>query len=360
MLSKKKKKADSVVGLEIEGSGIAAVEVSVNGSARVERSGLIDLEPGIVAEGEVLAPEPLSEALRAVFSQNKLPKDVRLGIANQRVAVRTLRLPSIENPEEIDTAVRFQAQDEIPMPIEQAVLDHQVVGRGVADDGSRYMDVVVVAARRDMVDRFFDAVNGAGLTPVGFDLAAFGLIRALGDRNGAAAPAGPDDEQLHVPAALICHVGEVTNLVVARGSACLFTRVSPFGLDAIAADLGGDQMPLEHARQWVFHAGLERPVEEIEGDAEAVTAARAAVESGAGRLVDELRLSLEYYGAQVGSQPIEKIVLCGPGSTIAGLPNLVQDALGQPVEPGRPGALTHLDTHAAARLTLPFGLALEE
>lgn len=360
MLSRNNK-TSSVVGLEIEGGGIAAVEVSVNGTARVERSGLIDLEQGIVAEGEVLAPEPLAEALRAVFSRNKLPKDVRLGIANQRVAVRTMRLPSIENPDEIDTAVRFQAQDEIPMPIEQAVLDYQVVGRGVGDDGARYMDVVVVAARRDMVSRFFDAVNGAGLNPVGFDLAAFGMIRALSDSNGALAPVEQDGEQQHESAALFCHVGEVTNLAVARGPVCLFTRVSPFGLDAIAAELsGGGELPREHARQWVFHAGLERPVEEIEGDAETVAAARAAVESGAGRLVDELRLSLEYYGAQEGAQAIERIVLCGPGGTIPGLPGLVQDALGRPVESGIPAALSGLDAPTAARLTLPFGLALEE
>jgi len=359
MLSKKKKKTSSVVGLEIEGDGIAAAEVSVNGSARVEASGLIDLEPGIVAEGEVLAPEPLAEALRAVFSKNKLPKDVRLGIANQRVAVRTLRLPLIENPEELDTAVRFQAQDEIPMPIEQAVLDYQVVGRYNDDDGARRMDVVVVAARRDMLARFVDSVNGAGLNPVGFDLAAFGMIRALADRDGAE-QAGSDGERPYVPATLFCHVGDVTNLAVARGSACLFTRVSPFGLDEIAADVGGEEMPREHARQWVFHAGLERPVEEIDGDPEAVTAAREAVESGAGRLVDELRLSLEYYGAQEGAQAIERIVLCGPGSTIPGLPALVQEALGQPVDAALPGALSGFDPATAARLTLPYGLALEE
>ena len=78
---------------------------------------------------------------------------MRLGVANQRVAVRTMHLPLIEDPEELDTAVRFQAQDELPMPLDEAVLDYQVVSREKDEEGHRQMDVVVVAARRDMLRR---------------------------------------------------------------------------------------------------------------------------------------------------------------------------------------------------------------
>ena len=53
---------------------------------------------------------------------------MRLGIANQRVVVRTLRLPAIEDPDELDSAIRFSAQEQIAMPLEQAVIDHRVVG----------------------------------------------------------------------------------------------------------------------------------------------------------------------------------------------------------------------------------------
>ena len=87
--------------------------------------------------------------LFALFAEHGLVHRVRLGIANQRVVVRTLRLPVIEDPKELEAAVRFEAQEQIPMPIDQAVLDYRVVG-GVpgGEGGPPQIDVVVVAARR--------------------------------------------------------------------------------------------------------------------------------------------------------------------------------------------------------------------
>ena len=164
-----------------------------------------------------------------------------------------------------------------------------------------------------------------------------------------------------VPAKLYCSLGDVTNLAVARGATCLFTRVSPFGVEGIAQKLAERrQLSLEHARQWLVHVGFEKPDEEVEGDHEIVSAARDALAEGAARLVDELRLSLEYYAAQEGAVPIAGVVACGPGTTIPGLTGRLQRDLGQRFEIGRPRALAHLDEATAARLTLSFGLALEE
>ncbi len=115
------------------------------------------LAPGAFREGEVADPDGLAEALKSLFAQHKLSKQVRLGIGNQRVVVRTLRLPAIEDPKEMEAAVRFQAQEQMPMPLDQAVLEHQVVGGVPAEEGSTpQVDVVVVAARRDMVASFVE------------------------------------------------------------------------------------------------------------------------------------------------------------------------------------------------------------
>src|SRR5215204_620614 len=131
------KKPQSIVGLDIETGSIAATEVRANGSRAVTRTAIAPLDPGVVNEGEVLDPDALSQALRDLFSRNKLGKAVRIGIANQRVVVRMLELPLIEDEDEIDTAVRFRAQDQIPMPLYQAVLDHRVVSRGPGAGGAR-------------------------------------------------------------------------------------------------------------------------------------------------------------------------------------------------------------------------------
>ena len=372
-------KSKTVVGLDIEAGSVAATEVRANGSVEVVGHGVLPLPSGVFREGEVADPEALGAALKELFAENKLSRSVRLGLANQRVAVRSMRLPAIDDPAELETAIRFQAQDHIPMPLDQSVLDWQVVGHTQTDSGERYVDVVAVAARRDMLHQVMQALNAGGLRPIGIDHAAFGMIRALAREEGSAVGAGqfvsaPSPEPVvptpdaavagpgvFVPARLYCNLGDVTNLAVARGSSCLFTRIAAFGVEGIAQRLAERrELTLEHARQWLTHVGLERPVEEIDGDPENVAAARECLTEGATRLADELRLSLDYYGAQEGAVAVDRIVASGPGATIPGLVEQMQQGLGNPFSIARPTALAHLDDLAAARLTLSYGLALEQ
>ncbi len=369
MLSSRKNK--SVVGLDIEAGSIAATEVVANGATNVSATGIAPLPPGIFREGEVTDHDGLAEAIKELFAREKLGKSVRVGIANQRVVVRTLRLPPIDDPAELEAAIRFQAQDHIPMPLDQAVLDYQVVGGSAGEAGESRIDVVAVAARRDMVEAVLRALDGAGLRPVGMDLAAFGMIRALAPEMSAGADAVPYEERLGqngedvqieplASAHLYCNLGDVTNLAVARGSTCFFTRISPFGVEGIAQRLAERRaLTLEHARQWLVHVGLDKPTDQIDGDPEIVAAAREALAEGAGRLANELRLSVEFYGTQEGALPVEGVVACGPGTTIPGLVERLQRELGYAFAVGRPRALVHLDQAEAARLILPYGLALE-
>ena len=348
-----------LVGLEIESGTIGAAEVRANGTKVLAASASAAIPPEVFEDGEVRDPDLLADSLRALFAANKLSRRVRLGIANQRVVVRTLRLPAIEDPAELAAAVRFTAQEQIAMPLDQAVLDHRVVG-GVPASGEApaQVDVVVVAARRDMILASLKPLRDAGLEPVGVDLSAFAMIRALAgsevdpEADGAARP--------EAGATLYCNIGDVSNLAVARGRSCLFTRISPTGLeemgDSLAASAG---LSPEHARMWMEHVGLAQPTEQIEGDPAIIAGTRSALENGAASLLDELRLSLDFYRAQEGAMPVDRVVLCGPGGAIPGLAEQMEPTLGMPITLGRPEALAGLDSGSAARLTLPFGLALD-
>jgi type IV pilus assembly protein PilM len=355
------RKGDSaLVGLEIEAGSIAAAEVRTNGQSQVSAVAIQPLPPDAFDDGEVVAPDTVAEALRSLFSAHNLSKRVRLGIANQRVVVRTIRLPAIEDPSELDAAVRFTAQEQIAMPLEQAVIDHRVIGGVAAIDGAPpQVDVMVVAARRDMIAASLKPLRDAGLEPIGVDLAAFGMIRALQDA------ASPDtstevDAEPRPSAVLYCNIGDVTNLAIAKGRSCLFTRVSPVGLDDMVGSLSAKiGLTQEHARMWLDYAGLSQPIEQIEGDPVILGEARSALERGADSLLDELRLSLDFYGSQEAAVMVERVVLCGPGSAIPGLPHHLEPGLGMPIAVGKPEALADLDAAAAARLTLPYGLALD-
>jgi type IV pilus assembly protein PilM len=358
----RKNAGGAVVGLEIEAGSVAAVEAKVEGAPQVVAAGVQPLAPEAFRDGEVAEPEAVAAALRTLFDTHKLSKRVRLGLANQRLVVRSLRLPMIESPEELDAAVRFSAQEQIAMPLEEAVIEHRVVGGAPGEgDVPAQIDVMVVAARREMILATLRPLRDAGLEPVGVDLSAFGMIRALaatdepvGDPAGAAMPTADR------AAVLYCNVGDTTNLAVARGHSCLLTRISPVGLADIAGGLAsGVGMSHEHANLWLAYVGLGRAIEEIGGDQVVVARTREALEHGATSLVDELRLSLDFYAAQEGSVPVERIVLCGPGSAIPGLAEQMEPAVGLPIAIGRPAALGGYDAATAARLTLPLGLALD-
>ena len=366
MIQITKKKESALVGLEIEAGSVAAAEVRVNGTTELSATAVAPMPAGAFHDGEVIDPGALAEVLRSFFAEHKLSRRVRLGIANQRVVVRTLRLPAIEDPQKLEAAVRFQAQEQIPMPIDQAILDHRVVG-GVAptDEAAAQIDVIVVAARRDMIEATLKPLREADLKPVGVDLSAFGLIRALAETSMPESEDGEDEGEdtgtRKTSTILYCNVGDVTNLAIAKGRGCLFTRVSPVGLEGIAEALAESTgLSQEHARMWLGYVGLGQADETIEGDPETIAKARAVMESGASSLLDELRLSLDFYGAQDGAMPVERIVLGGPGSVISGLAERMEPTLGLPIAIGHPQALSGLDHASAARLTLPYGLALDQ
>ncbi len=357
----KRAKDSALVGLEIEAGSIGAVELAQDGTG-VAKVATQPLPAAAFDDGEVVDAEAVTAALRTLFEENKLSKRVRLGIANQRVVVRTVRLPAIENPGELESAIRFSAQEQIAMPLDEAVVDHRVVGGVAAAEGAPpQIDVMVVAARRDMIAASLKPLREAGLEPVGVDLSAFGMIRALGEPTAPVTSTEPDPTERQASALLYCNVGDVTNLAVAKGRSCLFTRVSPAGLDDMAASLASNTgLAREHARMWLEYTGLASPLDEIEGDPAMLDQARRTLERGTDGLLDELRLSLDFYGAQEAAVPVDRVVLCGPGSAIAGLAERLEPGLNLPIATGRPEALAGLDGASAARLTLPYGLALEQ
>ena len=131
-------------------------------------------------------------------------------------------------------------------------------------------------------------------------------------------------------------------------------------MEAIVARLSTERgLSPEHAEQWLLHVGLEAPVESIEGDPETVAASRRALEEGVPGLVDELRLSLDYYRALESAVPVSGVVLCGAGSAIHGLAAAMEEQVGLPISAPRPAALSGVDDVLAARLVLPIGLGLE-
>ncbi|MGN6373216.1 MAG: type IV pilus assembly protein PilM [Solirubrobacteraceae bacterium] len=251
-----RRSAPQLVGLDIQPGYVAAVQASVNGSLRVERAVGAPLPGDAMREGEVLDEGTLAEVLRELFSKSHLDKRVRVGVANQRTVLRMLELPPLTDRKELDAAVRFQAADQMPMPLENAVLDYHALGIVETPAGQRQR-VAVVAAQRDMVEKLLSAVRRAGLRPEAIDLSAFALIRALHRGQTPAAEGGEPGAQGSEPPAhvapgriLYLNVGGLTNIAIAEETTCRFTRVVGGGLESIAAAIAErQQVPLTEARE---------------------------------------------------------------------------------------------------------------
>jgi type IV pilus assembly protein PilM len=270
---------------------------------------------------------------------------VRLGIANQRIVVRSLDLPVMADEKALFAAARALAPDHIPMPIDEAVLDMQSLGPVATPAGPRTR-VVVVAVRREMVERITAAARQAGLTVDGIDLSAFGMLRAL------PAPE-PGSAILYVNAA------GLVNVAVANGTGCLFTRAAAGGLDAMASTLAERRgLTLEHARQWIQHVGLAVPLDEVEGDPELVAAVRTVLEEGVHGMADTVRNSLNFYRMQESAETVERAVLTGPGVEVDGLAERLAELLRLPVEAASVQAAG--EQVDVGRLTVAAGLAVAE
>ncbi len=328
--------AREVVGLKIGASRLVAARVAVNGSVELRQLASEPLPRGVFVGGEVKEPEALGRALKAFFKKHKLPKrNVRIGVANNRIGVRTIELQGIADPKQIANAVRFRAQEALPIPLEQAVLDFQVLSEETGPDGVPRKKVLLVVAYRDLVDGYLQACKAAGVRLIGVDLEAFALLRSLlPPVDGEAAAVGEK-------AALVAvSVGsERSVLAVSDGHICDFARVLAWGgsslTGAIARALEVDVDEAERIKRELTLDGSGSP----EGlGPEQAAKAREAVQIGLQTFGRELVSSLQFYQSQEGSLGIREVVLAGGGAQLPGLAAAVQQMVGVAVRVGDPFA----------------------
>ena len=343
------------IGLEIGTTAVRAAEISVqSGSVKLHRFGQVALPPGVVREGEIVITDAVAEALRRLWTEGGFKgRQVVVGVGSQRVMVRQAEVPAMSE-QELEGAIRFQAEEFFPVATEDAVLDFQILDQIAAGDGAAKTRVLMAAAPPDMVRNQMAALELAGLRAVRADLVPLALVRALVNPSFDIFGQGPE--------AIVCVGGGVTNVIVHEDGVPRFVRILAIGGDsiteAIVRELGVDHDTAE---------GMKRQASMGPHDPAGARTMTIAVDR-MGPLVDEIRGSLDYYLAQ-GGQPIRRVVVVGGASRLPGLLDRIQQHMGTPVEAGR--LLPNLDVTEAGLTTVdlaalnpvlpvPIGLALAE
>jgi type IV pilus assembly protein PilM len=350
-----RKRAQQLVGLDIQPGYVAAVQASVNGSIRVERAAGAALPGDAMREGEVLDEGALTETVHELFAKAHLDRRVRVGVANQRTVLRMLELPPLTDRKELAAAVRFQAEDQMPMPLASAVLDFHPLGIVETANGPRQR-VAVVAAQLDMVERLLSAVRRAGLRPEALDLSAFALIRALHRPLQEDAAGGETDEGAGEPKrVLYLNVSGLTNLAIAEGTICRFTRVVGGGLESIAASVAErQQIPLAEARELLASVDLASEPSEQED-------VRSVLEGGVREIAGEVRNSIDFHRMQDSGGEVSRVVMSGPAIAIAGFAQRLSSELAIEVNPQTVGMVGEAGAQVGPeQLAVAAGLAIEE
>jgi type IV pilus assembly protein PilM len=355
-----------VVGLKVGASQLAAAVVSdANGTHELVQLARSPLEAGVVVDGEVRDPSALVHALKSFFDEHKLPRrDVRIGLASNRIGVRTFDIVGIDDPERFDNAVKFKAHEVLPVAVHESVLDYRVIEERVSETGDPMRRVLLVVAPRDQVEPYVDVCREAGLKLGGVDLEALGLLRAFVEPRPFASRTADDT------ATVVVAIGhEATTLLVAGGGACEFTRVFDWGGGALQSAIAQElDVPLVEATTILRHlslSGSPKPLASLDDEARA-----KALEAVRGRLTPfarELVSSLQFYQTQSESLGIGEIVITGGTAHLHGLADALHQMIGVSVRVGDPlqrvVALTPFDSSLEATIgsmAVPIGLAIED
>jgi type IV pilus assembly protein PilM len=335
------------IGLDIGTNLFRAAQLGP-GSPRPQllNYGSIKVPVGAVVEGEIVDVEAAGYALSELWKGAGFSsQDVIIGVAGQRVVVRLVTMPYMDQSE-LASAIQFQAQDYIPIPIEEAIIDAQIVREFVDDQEQRMIEVLLVAAQRDMVENTVAAAEAAGLRPQVIDLSAFAIVRSLMGSEGFLLPEeGPDEDgEAGSAVALINISGGLTNIVVMEDNMPRFARVTPLAgndlTQALADSLG---LAFGEAEELKVRVGLppidgEAPPADLPENLSAhAEAAQTIIENQVTQFVAEIRRSLDYYLTQATQiRNITRLVLSGSGAKLKNFPAHLERGLQAKVEIGRP------------------------
>jgi type IV pilus assembly protein PilM len=341
------------VGLDIGTSAVRAAHVAGGrGGRSLLRFGQVALPSGAVENGEIRDSGAVSEAIAQLWKRAKFrTKRAVVGVANQRVVVRQIDIPHLDE-KELRESLRFQVADHIPMPVEDAELDFQVVEDYVTEEGEHMLRLLLVAAARDMLETFVATANAGGVEPAGVDLTPFAAARAV-------SPAARGEVGVSGAEAIVDMGAGVTNIVVHVGGEARFVRILLVGgNDATEALAGALDLSFEEAEATKLDLGGQVGSEQ----------ARRVLSERVDELVGEIRGSIDYYLSQEDSEPISSVIVTGGASLTAGLMQRLQQMLALDVHRGQPlselnvskSGLTqeqvaHVEPVAAAAVGLALG-----
>ncbi|RMH43045.1 MAG: type IV pilus assembly protein PilM [Deltaproteobacteria bacterium] len=307
--------AKNCVGLDIGSSSVKAVQVKqTKRGVQLLAFGMEPLMPQTIVDGTIMDQGAVVEAIRALWSRLKLrQKDVAIAIAGHSVIIKKISVPQM-SAAEIDEQIPYEAERHIPFAKDDVEIDYEVVSDANA---AGQMDLLLVAAKKEVVHDYASVVREAGLQPAVVDVAAFAAQNAF-EINYSLAP----DETV-----VLVNVGAaISTINIVRGSQSLFTRDVTIGGNAITEEIQKQlNVAADEAEAYKVggsydeHGVVPQDVERI-------------IEGVADVMAGELQRSLDFFLATSADTTVSKICMSGGTAKIAALHRAVERRSRLPVE----------------------------
>ncbi len=286
------------------------------------------IKPGIIKGGEIKDEEGLAKIIKEAIAEVKgkkiKTKYVIASLPEEKAFLQVIQMPRMLE-EDLKSAVIFEAENYIPLPIEDVYLDSQIV-LPVKNHLDHY-DILIAALPKRTVDPYLSSLKKAGLKPLALEIESLAVARAL-----------IKDEVTVSPVLLIDLGATRTSFIIFSGHALKFTSSIPVSsqkfTEAIAKVIGID---LAAAEKMKFKYGLETKASKEGGRV------FDALIPPLTDLIEQIRKYLDYYQTHTSHEhlppdgkKVAKILLCGGGANLIGLDDFFSRELDLPVELGNP------------------------
>jgi type IV pilus assembly protein PilM len=306
--------AKTCIGLDLGSSTIkmAHLKVGRGGSAQLLAFGVEQVTPEAIVDGAIMNQGAVVDAVRALTSRLHLKqKDVALAIAGHSVIIKKIFVPAMSD-EELEEQIPWEAEQHIPFDKNDVEIDHQVLS---GKNAQGQMELLLVAAKKEVVRDYTAVAREASLHPVVVDIASFALQNAYEIAYGA-----PDPTDTVV----LINVGaSVSNINILSGGTSAFTRDVTTGGATLTEEIKRQlNVPFEEAEAFKLAAG------EGGGPREVARILQMASEQMAG----EFSKSLDFFLASHPDASVSRIVLAGGGARVQALHRAIGARAHVPVE----------------------------
>jgi type IV pilus assembly protein PilM len=313
---------NAIVGLDIGSSSVKAVELAVKGKGKefeLAHLGVAKLPSESIVQGAFLNSAAIVDTVREAIENGKFrSKNVSAAVSGHSVIVKKVSLPAMTR-DELDEQIRWEAEQYIPFDVNEVNLDFQILDPANAGDGGGQMEVLLVAAKKDLIDDYVQVITEAGLVPVVIDVAAFAVENAF-QANYAVTP----DEIV----ALVNIGAQVVNInILSRGFPAFTRDITTAGnqyTEEIQKTLSVSFDEAERIKLGGRKSDDSQDVvpQEVEHAMQSVTET----------VIGEISRSLDFFSATTADSRISRVVLSGGGANVAGFEKAFHERTGLPVE----------------------------